>query len=92
MLLIFDVQVVEYLLLLDLGNVGVVVLALETSFPGLDFRFLLLDQLDETLVLVNQVRVLCKEDFDFLFEFIHTLEFPGEEHDLLIEGMNFAFE
>lgn len=91
-LLVLEVEVVEYLLLLRLDDVGVGVFALESGLPCLDFCLLLLDELDEALVLVDQVGVLGQEHFDLLLEFIHAFEFPGEEHDFLVECVDFTFQ
>lgn len=59
--LVLDVEVVEYLLLLGLGDVGVVVLRIEFALPEVDFVVLLLDEFDEVLVFLNEVGILGKQ-------------------------------
>jgi hypothetical protein len=65
-LLVLDVEVVEDLLLLGLGDVGVVVLVVELALPEVDFGVLLLDQLDQVLILLHEVRVLRQQQLDLL--------------------------
>jgi len=91
MLLVLDVKMVEYFLLFSLHDVGVVVLSLETSFPCLDFCFLLLDQFDKTFIFIYKVRVLSKQYLNLLFKFIHAIQLTSQEHDFFIKGMHFTF-
>lgn len=61
MFLVLDVEMVEYLLLFGLGDVGVVVLGIKLAFPEIDFRVLLLNQFDEVLILLDEVGVLGEQ-------------------------------
>ena len=68
MFLVFDVQMVENLFLLDFGGVGVGVFALESRLPRVDFAFFVLEESDEIFVFVDEMGVLAEEDFDLFFE------------------------
>ena len=59
MLLILDVEMVEYFLLLGLCNVGMGELTVKLLLPKLYLRVLLLDQPDQILILVDKMGVLC---------------------------------
>ena len=61
MFLVLDVEVVEYLLLFRLGDVGVVVLRIKFALPEIDFVILLLDKFDKVLIFLNEVGILGKQ-------------------------------
>lgn len=84
MLLVLDVEVVEDLLLLGLGDVGVVVLVVELALPEVDFGVLLLDQLDQVLILLHEVCVLRQQQLDLLLQVVDLLVLPHLEHQLLV--------
>lgn len=76
MLLVLDVEVVEDLALLGLGDVGVVVLCVEFALPDLDVTVLLLDQLYEVLVLLHEVGVLGQQQLYLLLQVVDLLRLP----------------
>lgn len=92
MLLVLDVQVIEYSLLLGLGDIRIVVLPLESGLPRLHLRLLLLDKFDQALVLVDQVGVLGQQHLDFLLQLVHPVQFASQEQNLLIQSVHFALQ
>lgn len=92
MFLVLEVEAVEDSFLFYLSNIAVVVLALKPSFPGLHLGLFDLHELDETLIFINEVGILCEEDLDFLLEFIHPIKSVVEDGNLLIQGLNFSFK
>jgi hypothetical protein len=83
-LLVLDIEVIEHLLLLGLGQVGVRVLAVELALPHFDFAVLLLNQLDQVLVLVDKMRVLGQQQFNLFLQVIDFLTLPDLEQQLLV--------
>jgi hypothetical protein len=61
MFLVLDVEVVEYLLLFGLGDVGVVVLRIEFALPEVNFVVLLLDKFYKVLIFLNEMGILGKQ-------------------------------
>lgn len=92
MFLVLYVEMVEYLLLLSLCDIGVVVLSLESGLPSLHLRLLLLHQFYQTLILVHQVRVLSQQHFDFLFQLVHSVQFASQEQYLFVQSVQFALQ
>jgi hypothetical protein len=91
-LLVLDVEVVEHLLLLGLGDVGVVVLSVKLALPEVDFGVLLLDELDEVLILLHEVRVLGEQQLDLLLQVVDLLVLPHLEHQLLVQRDQLALQ
>lgn len=92
MFLVLYVEMVEYLLLLSLCDIGVVVLSLESGLPSLHLRLLLLHQFYQALILVHQVRVLSQQHFDFLFQLVHSVQFASQEQYLFVQSVHFALQ
>lgn len=92
MLLVFDVQVIEYFPLFGLGEVGVVVLAVELAFPDVDFSVLLLDESDEVFILIDEVGVLGQQQFYLLLEVFQLLVAAYLEEQFFVDGHQFGLE
>ena len=85
MLLILDVEVVEYFSLFGFDLVRIRSLRVEFSLPDLNFTIFLLNQLDKVFVFVDEMGVLGQQQFDFLLQIINFLTLPDLEHQLFID-------
>ena len=85
MFLVFDVQVVEDLLLLCFSHVRTVMFTLKPSLPHFYICFLLLDKSDQTFIFIHQMGVLSQQNFDFLLQFIKLFQFPVEKQHFFIQ-------
>ena len=84
MLGVLDVEVVEYLPLLGLGEVRVGVLVVELPPPDLDLVVLLLDQPNQVLILIHEMGVLGQQQLDFLLQVVDLLALADLEQQLLV--------
>ena len=91
-LLVLDVEVVEYFPLFGLGLVGVGSLRVEFPLPDLNFTIFLLNQLDKVFVLVDEMCVLGQQQFDFLLQIVNFLTLSDLEHQLLIDPHQLRLE
>jgi hypothetical protein len=73
MLLIFDIEVVIYFFLLNFCVIGVSVFWLEFVLPVINLIVLFTDQLDQALVFIHEMGILCQQKFNFILQIVVIL-------------------
>ena len=92
MLLILDIEVIEYFSLLGFGLVRVSGLRVEFAFPEFNFTIFLLNQFDEVFVFVDKMSVLGKQKFNFFFQIIDFLTLSDLEKKFLVDSNQLCLE